>query len=196
MAFINCANLKEIDLKGTQITILSIQVFAYCNNLMKVVFPEELLTIKHSAFAYCISLEEINLPEKFQVIEQFVFGGCIKLKKVNFNNQIQSIYHIAFDGCIALSSVSLPSSLIQLGAVGGTEIFSGCASLSDVEYLGTSPDTINCFGNVFGTSVNPENLYLPNVEEPVDPTIKEKWNKFLKYDWTDKIKYKQSMPSN
>lgn len=193
-AFLSCTSLENVDLKDTKITVLNKQVFNSCDNLSKIVFPDELLIIENSAFSYCISLEEITLPEKFQTIGTFVFAGCIKLKKVNFNNQIQSIYHYAFYQCTSLSSISLPSSLKQLGVV-GIEIFPDCTSLSDVEYLGTNPDSITWFGNIFDNSM-PNNLYLPYVEEPTDPTIKDKWNKFLGYSWSGKIRYKTPMPVN
>ena len=195
-AFINCVSLQEVNLKDTSITVLNEQVFNSCDNLIRVSLPDVLITIKNSAFTYCKSLEEITFPENFESIEEFVFGGCHKLKKVNFNNKIKSINHYAFYNCISLSSISLPSSLEQLGySKEKSEIFTDCISLSYVEYLGTDPETITYFGNIFGISTNPKNLYLPNVDEPLDIAIKNKWNNFLDYNWTDKIKYKTPMPN-
>ncbi len=193
-AFLSCTSLENVDLKDTKITVLNKQVFSDCSSLTKIVLPDSLLIMENSVFSYCISLEEITLPEKFQTIGTFVFAGCSKLKKVNFNNQIQSIYHYAFYQCTSLSSISLPSSLTQLGVV-GIEIFPDCTSLSDVEYLGTNPEAINCLGNIFDNSM-PNNLYLPYVEEPTDISIKDKWNKFLGYSWSGKIRYKTPMPVN
>lgn len=67
------------------------------------------------------------------------------------------------------------------------------------EYLGTNPEDIAYFGNIFGTSSNPQNLYLPNVDDPTasDPPSQDPnpWINFLGYDWTGKINYKQSMPN-
>ncbi|MEI0843475.1 leucine-rich repeat domain-containing protein [Brachyspira pilosicoli] len=193
-AFLSCTSLENVDLKDTKITVLNKQVFSDCSSLTKIVLPDSLLIMENSVFSYCISLEEITLPDKFQAIGTFVFAGCSKLKKVNFNNQIQSIYHYAFYQCTSLSSISLPSSLKQLGVV-GIEIFPDCTSLSDVEYLGTNPEAINCLGNIFDNSM-PNNLYLPYVEEPTDISIKDKWNKFLGYSWSGKIRYKTPMPVN
>ena len=193
-AFLSCTSLENVDLKDTKITVLNKQVFSDCSSLTKIVLPDSLLIMENSVFSYCISLEEITLPDKFQAIGTFVFAGCSKLKKVNFNNQIQSIYHYAFYQCTSLSSISLPSSLTQLGVV-GIEIFPDCTSLSDVEYLGTNPEAINCLGNIFDNSM-PNNLYLPYVEEPTDTSIKDKWNKFLGYSWSGKIRYKTPMPVN
>lgn len=194
-AFLSCTSLENVDLKDTKITVLNKQVFSDCSSLTKIVLPDSLLIMENSVFSYCISLEEITLPDKFQAIGTFVFAGCSKLKKVNFNNQIQSIYHYAFYKCTSLSSISLPSSLKALGEEGKIEIFPDCTSLSDVEYLGTNPDSVTWFGNIFDNSM-PNNLYLPYVEEPTDPTIKDKWNKFLGYSWSGKIRYKTPMPVN
>ena len=194
-AFLKCKSLQEANLKDTQITILSNYVFSDCNNLTLVTLPDGLLGMENGAFSYCTSLEKISFPDGFLVIGNNVFSGCNKLKKVNFNDKLKSIYHYAFYGCSSLSKISLPSSLQELGAAGLAEIFPECTSLSDVEYLGTNPEDIAYFGNIFGTSSNPQNLYLPNVDEPSDQTIKDKWNNFLGYTWGDKIKYKTPMPN-
>lgn len=143
--------------------------------------------MENSAFSYCISLEEINFPDSFTVIGNAVFYGCSSLKNVKFNDKIKSIYHYAFYGCTSLSKISLPSSLEKLGDSGRSDIFINCTSLLDVEYLGTDPEAITYFGNIFTASITPQNLYLPNVDEPSDQTIKDKWNNFLGYTWGDKI---------
>lgn len=198
-AFLSCTSLEYVNLKNTKINILSAQVFNSCNNLRSIELPDGLITIKNSAFAYCISLEGIAFPENFEAIEEFVFGGCGKLKKVNFNSKLKSINHYAFYDCTSLSSISLPSSLEQLGDVDRVDIFPDCTSLLNVEYLGTDPKAITSFGNVFGTS-NPQNLYLPNVQDPalaeVPPKDPNPWESFLGYDWANKIQYETSMPSN
>ena len=197
-AFLSCTSLEEVNLKETKITILNEQVFNSCDKLSKVVLPDVLLTIENNVFAYCISLEEITLPSNVEVIKQFVFDGCEKLKKVNLNNKLKSINSYAFYGCSSLSSISFPSSLEVLGESGIAEIFTDCISLSDVEYLGTNPDAVTWFGNIFDNSM-PQNLYLPNVDDPTasnPPQDPNPWESFLGYDWTDKIKYKQYMPSN
>lgn len=198
-SFRACSSLKEVNLKDTKIVILNNYSFGDCSSLIEVVLPDGLLGMENGAFSYCISLEEISFPENFEVIGNSVFSGCISLKKVNFNEKLKSIYHYAFYGCSSLSSISLPSSLAKLGAT-RAEVFPECTSLSDVEYLGQVPNAIIYLGNVFGTSTNPQNLYLPNVDDPasIQPPSQDPnpWINFLGYDWTDKINYKQSMPSN
>lgn len=195
-AFLKCKSLQEANLKDTKITILSNYIFSDCSSLSKVELPDVLLGMENSAFSYCISLEEINFPDSFTVIGNAVFYGCSSLKNVKFNDKIKSIYHYAFYGCTSLSKISLPSSLSKLGAT-GAEVFTECPSLSDVEYLGQVPNAIIYPGNVFGTS-KPQNLYLPNVDDPATsdpPQDPNTWINFLGYDWTGKIKYKQSMPN-
>lgn len=198
-AFLKCKSLQEANLKDTKITILYNYVFSDCSSLNNVVLPDGLLGIENGAFSYCTSLEEISFPDGFLVIGNNVFSGCNKLKKVNFNDKLKSIYHYAFYGCSSLSKISLPSSLQELGAAGLAEIFPECTSLSDVEYLGQVPNAIIYLGNVFGTSTNPQNLYLPNVDDPTasEPPSQDPnpWINFLGYDWTGKINYKQSMPN-
>lgn len=194
-SFRACSSLKEVNLKDTKIVILNNYSFGDCSSLIEVVLPDGLLGMENGAFSYCTSLEEISFPGGFLVIENNVFSGCNKLKKVNFNEKIKSIYNYAFDGCTSLSKISLPSSLEKLGDSGRSDIFINCTSLLDVEYLGTDPEAITYFGNIFTASITPQNLYLPNVDEPSDQTIKDKWNNFLGYTWGDKIKYKTPMPN-
>lgn len=68
--------MKEIDLKGTQITILSIQVFNGCSKLEKVLLPNNLSEIKSTAFGDCSSLKEIDFPASLTIIGPFSFNKC------------------------------------------------------------------------------------------------------------------------
>ena len=195
-SFRACSSLKEVNLKDTKIVILNNYSFGDCSSLIEVVLPDGLLGMENGAFSYCISLEEISFPDGFLIIGNNVFSGCSKLKKVNFNDKIKSIYHFAFNECTSLLSISLPSSLKELGEPAGA-IFPN-SGLVNVEYLGTDPTVINYFGNIFENS-NPQNLYLPNVDDPTlsDPPSQDPnpWDNFLGYTWGDKIKYKTPMPS-
>lgn len=195
-SFRACSSLKEVNLKDTKIVILNNYSFGDCSSLIEVVLPDGLLGMENGAFSYCISLEEISFPDGFLIIGNNVFSGCSKLKKVNFNDKIKSIYHFAFNECTSLLSISLPSSLKELGEPAGA-IFPN-SGLVNVEYLGTDPTVINYFGNIFENS-NPQNLYLPNVDDPTlsDPPSQDPnpWDNFLGYTWGDKIKYKTPMPN-
>ncbi len=79
-----------------------------------------------------------------------------------------------FNGCTALANLYLPSTLksIDRTAFQGT-------SIENIQYFGTSPDTLKdskCFELA---SSKPKNLYLPNVTT----TDNEKWNNFLGTPW-------------
>ncbi|CRF31744.1 hypothetical protein BRSU_0343 [Brachyspira suanatina] len=86
-------------------------------------------------------------------------------------------------GCTSVTSIQLQKTLDTIDQTS----FSGCTSLKNVEYLGTSPNIIN--GTPF-TGLQPTDLYLPNVKtDPGD----QSWDNFLGSKW-NKIHYNTSMP--
>uniref|UniRef100_UPI003F4C1D7C leucine-rich repeat protein n=1 Tax=Brachyspira catarrhinii TaxID=2528966 RepID=UPI003F4C1D7C len=86
-------------------------------------------------------------------------------------------------GCTSVTSIQLQKTLDTIDQTS----FSGCTSLKNVEYLGTSPNIIN--GTPF-TGLQPTDLYLPNVQtDPGD----QSWDNFLGSKW-NKIHYNTSMP--
>ena len=86
-------------------------------------------------------------------------------------------------GCTSVTSIQLQKTLDTIVQTS----FSGCTSLKNAEYLGTSPNIIN--GTPF-TGLKPTDLYLPNVKtDPGD----QSWDNFLGYKW-NKIHYNTSMP--
>ncbi|WP_085168875.1 leucine-rich repeat protein [Brachyspira hyodysenteriae] len=86
-------------------------------------------------------------------------------------------------GCTSVTSIQLQKTLDTIDPTS----FSGCTSLKNVEYLGTSPNIIN--GTPF-TGLQPADLYLPNVKtDPGD----QSWDNFLGSKW-NKIHYNASMP--
>lgn len=105
---------------------------------------------------------------------------------------------MAFYNCKSLRQVSLPSTLTKIGFY----TFTGCVALYDIEYNGDNATSVNG-DNIFKSDgevleSTPQNLYLPNVDDPTasnPPQDPNPWINFLGYDWTDKINYKQSMPN-
>lgn len=86
-------------------------------------------------------------------------------------------------GCTSVTSIQLQKTLDTIDQTS----FSGCTSLKNAEYLGTSPNIIN--GKPF-TGLKPTDLYLPNVKtDPGD----QSWDNFLGSKW-NKIHYNTSMP--
>ncbi|WP_297247059.1 leucine-rich repeat protein [uncultured Brachyspira sp.] len=96
----------------------------------------------------------------------------------------QKIIANFFKGCTSLVNVQLPSLLLIID----NSSFENCNSLKNIEYLGTSPNTI--VGTPFTGTVKPSDLYLPNVaKDPGDG----RWKNFLGADWVN-IHYGTPMP--
>lgn len=113
----------------------------------------------------------------------YTLENALFVTKVYFASS-QKIIANFFKGCTSLVNVQLPSLLLIID----NSSFENCNSLKNIEYLGTSPNTIA--GTPFSGTVKPSDLYLPNVaKDPGDG----RWKNFLGADWVN-IHYGTPMP--
>ena len=102
----------------------------------------------------------------------YTLENALFVTKVYFASS-QKIIANFFKGCTSLVNVQLPSLLLIID----NSSFENCNSLKNIEYLGTSPNTIA--GTPFSGTVKPSDLYLPNVaKDPGDG----RWKNFI-YIW-------------
>ena len=88
--------LKEIDLPNG-ITEIGEHTFSGCDNLTRILFPDNLRVIKCFAFSWCNSLVEIVFPHKVQQLEFGAFSFCKNLSKVTLNEGLKKIDGGVFD---------------------------------------------------------------------------------------------------
>ena len=113
----------------------------------------------------------------------YTLENALFVTKVYFASS-QKIIANFFKDCTSLVNVQLPSLLLIID----NSSFENCNSLKNIEYLGTSPNTIA--GTPFAGTVKPSDLYLPNVaKDPGDG----RWKNFLGADWLN-IHYGTPMP--
>ena len=96
---------------------------------------------------------------------------------------MQKIIDNFLSGCTSLTSIQIPNGITIIR----DSCFNNCTSIKNVEYLGTSANSVTA--NPF-TASKPTDLYLPNV--PSDPGDGS-WKNFLGVAWVN-IHYGVSMP--
>ena len=95
--------------------ITSIKEYAFCNckTLKTITLPDSVLDIGENAFRGCEALEHFSFPPKITVAEYSVCAMCRNLTNIELNN-IKEIKAYAFYGC-ALKSLTIPSSVSIIG---------------------------------------------------------------------------------
>ena len=74
--------IKEVYL-GSEITSIGNHAFYSCNNLVSILFPNNLNKIGYGSFYKCSSLSSISLPDSITEIENTTFAYCSHLSSIN-----------------------------------------------------------------------------------------------------------------
>lgn len=161
--FLECKNLKTIDLSGTRLIEIggvwrdsgdSYGAFTNCTALETIKFPATLKKISASAFSDCTNLKEVDLSgTKVSEIGRLAFADCTALDTVQFPATLKTIGPWgAFFGCNKLKAVDI-SSCINLAAANfsGTGITSIDVSkntqLQSLDLSNTGITSIDLSGN-------------------------------------------------
>jgi len=113
--FMNCSNLKRVNLLSDNCTIIGTNAFYNCTkleyvnnlNFAKIIdigvgafaynssltdleiynFSEyKGMSLNNNVFAGCINLNYVSLPDNIRTLNNHVFAGCTNLKQINLNN--------------------------------------------------------------------------------------------------------------
>ncbi|MBR7124204.1 MAG: leucine-rich repeat protein, partial [Candidatus Methanomethylophilaceae archaeon] len=116
-AFFNADNLETIFIPSSVVSI-DYYAFAYCDNLVEVLFGEDsLLTgVYEGVFYGCSSLSSIVLPESVREISDFAFYGCSSLISIPVSDDSEILefgsYSFAHSGLVELN---VPSNVVCIG---------------------------------------------------------------------------------
>lgn len=83
----------------SNITTIEENAFRNCENLKKVIMPDETINIGEGIFSGCSNLEEVRLSEKLQQIPNNAFQGCSSLKKLFIPDSVKRMGYGVFDNC-------------------------------------------------------------------------------------------------
>ncbi|MBR0384678.1 MAG: leucine-rich repeat protein, partial [Eubacteriaceae bacterium] len=103
----NCAvitkylgNAKEVtipaELGGKQVIMIDSGVFAYNQNIEKVIIPEGVIDISSGIFFNSQNLKEVSLPSTLKYIGNSAFYNCISLRELTIPESVCIIYEQAF----------------------------------------------------------------------------------------------------
>ena len=133
-AFLNCKNLKHIELLACKCEI-GIDAFAGCDCIQTAgpldgnydfEFGCKDCLPKH-IFQNMKNLTSVVVPEGISLIGAYSFSGCSELRKVQLPSTIRSVAEDAFNGCCALTDFELPAGFTDLDQL----TMHGCQALAD-----------------------------------------------------------------
>lgn len=97
------SKIKRVTIPAT-ITVLTGNIFDYCEELKTVDLPEGLLRIERWAFNQCTKLENITIPKTVTTIADSAFNHCKGLKKIFIPAGVHTM-ESAFIGCDELEEI-------------------------------------------------------------------------------------------
>ncbi len=124
-AFVDCKNLKKIDLSNTKTITVAQDAFVGCTALSDIVKMNNIGTMYHRAFKGCTALTSVDISGTF-VMGDNVFEGCTGIETIK-TGRFTDIGKEAFKNCTGLeSNLTLYTPHIGEGA------FSGCRNLTGI----------------------------------------------------------------
>ncbi len=91
------SQLETVEI-GAGISAISVEAFAACENLRKVVIPGNVKTILCRAFENCTALEEVVISEGVEMIDDDAFRNCA-IKKITLPSTLKLLGDHAFQNC-------------------------------------------------------------------------------------------------
>lgn len=161
MCFLNKVNITDL-VKWCNVDIgeygpLSNGAKLYLNGteIVNLVIPEEITTIKTFTFSGCTSITSISIPNGVTEIGSHAFSFCVNLKNVTIPNTVTSIGGRAFCGCSGMSKIVIPNSVINIGR----GLFIDCKNLTDI----TLPNSITSISDrMFRGCTELKNIIIPD----------------------------------
>ena len=128
-AFCGCTNLQKVKFEdNSQLKKIGNNAFENCDNLSKIVLPENVESVGEKAFYHCDLLENVKLNNKLNSLNSNVFCSCKNLKQIEFLEGLTFIGDGAFGNCYELQEIVLPKTVQKIGV----EAFYNCDSLINV----------------------------------------------------------------
>lgn len=130
--FSNCTNLVNVVMEEG-LRVIGCDAFTNCTSLEKIDLPDSVdfiggFELDCSTFSHCTSLKEIRLPKNLKRMDNYAFSGCSSLEKVDLPEKLEYISDGCFAGCSALKSVVIPNNCTYIAP----RAFRNCTSLEKV----------------------------------------------------------------
>ena len=183
-AFLNCAQLKTINVDPLNTNFLSVNGVLFNSNATTLVaypnglagsysIPNTVTSIGDYAFSNSTKLTTVNIPSSTNIIGNSSFYYCTALTNVIIPNSVTTINTYAFGNCTSLISATIPGSVTILGA----GAFSYCTSLASLRTFSTAPLDLSNSSYVFDQIPTTCTLYVPKGSKFVYQ-VAYLWNNF------------------
>ena len=128
-------------INGREVSAIDKDAFKGDDRIEKVIFPNSVKTIGENSFSGCSKLKTIELATGVNELYQ-VFNDCPALESMFFPQGVGSIRD-SFKNCTGLSYVRFSRSVTNIGEYS----FTGCTSLTQIDWLGGIIKLNNSFDN-------------------------------------------------
>ena len=125
--FLNGEEIMDLVIPNSVTSIRS-AAFAGCTGLTSVTIPNSVTSIEGSAFYECSGLTTITIPNSVTSIGEGAIANCTGLSSVTIPNSVTAIRYGTFSGCSGLTSVTIPNSVTSIGGLA----FYNCSGLTSV----------------------------------------------------------------
>ena len=149
-------------------------------NIIDVVFPEELTSIGDSAFYGCKNIGFIRIPDRVTELEPWVFRECPNLVITKLPEKLVTIARSAFQDSPNIAVTEIPASVDTID----TYAFSGCNGLTKITFKGT-PTLIK--GTAFSNCPNLTEINVPWSIGEVDNAPWGAKEADIHYDYVEEI---------
>ena len=106
--------------------------------IVDLVIPDDVTTIRDFAFAGCSGFNSVYIPGSVDKIGTDAFSGCRGLTTLTIPEGVTTIDGGAFQDCSGLTSITIPNSVVSIGR----EAFKGCSGITTV----TIPSNVGSIG--------------------------------------------------
>ena len=145
-------------------------LFLNGKEIIDLVIPDDITSIRNSAFFGCTCLTSVTIPNSVTSIGFNAFSGCTGLTSITIPNSVTSIGGGAFSGCSGLTSVTIGNSVTSIGS----SAFSYCSGLTSIVSKIKKPFKIDPFNTDICASAK---LTVPYGTKFLYEST-EGWNKF------------------
>ena len=120
--------------------------------------------IANEAFSQCMGLLKVNFPNTLISIGDCAFYSCSGLARIEIPNSVISIGSNAFENCKILERITIPNSVTSIGS----DAFANCVSLNYVFCYILNPLQVEMSHNAFflqydeNDNYSTRTLYVPN----------------------------------
>ncbi len=156
--FVNCENLKNVKIEGTQDLVIPANTFGTWGEGYPAAAPLEYFELGAGECEVALNqkkdtLEEVVLGDGIKNIKNYYLYGCGKVTKISLGNGIETIGAYAFSQT-SISEIVIPDSVTEIGE----GAFSSCTSLTSVKI---SPQSkLTKMGGYTGAKIT--NIYIPS----------------------------------